>query len=215
MRLSLGIIALAAATQLQAAIPATPVMTVYQFNGPLTVPYYRAEGFSGAGSPAGSLTQGTSVIPCLVIRNGSPLTDSKGTPFVGFEIVVDPRKADRDSTASVSSARWRSASRLQVQNHHCGRGVQHVTRSTQPLCAEQAALLRPAAPRRKRRRHRRLRAWIAIVRAFHDSTQCDQANRSLSGRRGALEQAWEDFARANPRLGSANRSWPAPSTWTM
>ena len=47
----------------QAAIPATPVMTVYKFDGPATVPYYRADGFTGPGSPAGSLTQGTSVIP--------------------------------------------------------------------------------------------------------------------------------------------------------
>ena len=79
MRLTLGIIALAAAAQLQAAIPATPVMTVYEFNGPMTVPFYRADSIGG--SPAGYLTQGTSVIPCLVIRNGKPVTDSKGTPL--------------------------------------------------------------------------------------------------------------------------------------
>ena len=42
----------------QAAIPATPVMTLYKFNGPLQVPYYRI-GANGPGAKAGSLTQGT------------------------------------------------------------------------------------------------------------------------------------------------------------
>jgi len=65
-----------------AAIPATPVMTLYRFNGDLDIPYYSVDGFArgGAGSPAGYLAQGSSVIPCLVIRNGEPLTDSRGTP---------------------------------------------------------------------------------------------------------------------------------------
>ncbi|MEE4378865.1 MAG: hypothetical protein V2J55_15340, partial [Candidatus Competibacteraceae bacterium] len=82
-----------------AAIPATPVMTLYKFNGALDIPYYGVESFrrSGASSPAGTLTQGTSVIPCLVLSNGRPLTDSKGTPYVGFQIVVDSRRADRSA----------------------------------------------------------------------------------------------------------------------
>ena len=42
-----------------------------------------------------------------------------------------------------------------------------------------------------------------IVRAFHDSPQCEQANRSLVGRRGALENAWDAFIRSNGRLGSS------------
>jgi hypothetical protein len=32
-----------------------------------------------------------------------------------------------------------------------------------------------------------------IVRTFHNSAQCERANRSLIGRRGALQRAWEDF----------------------
>ncbi|MDX1386564.1 MAG: hypothetical protein R3257_03165, partial [bacterium] len=65
-----------------ANIPATPVMTLYRFNGALEIPYYEIETFqeTDPGSPAGTLSQGTSLIPCLVIRNGRPLTDRWGTP---------------------------------------------------------------------------------------------------------------------------------------
>lgn len=201
MRLPLGVIAIAAATQIQAAIPATPVMTVYKFNGPLTVPYYRAEGFTGAGSPAGSLTQGTSLIPCLVVRNGRPLTDSKGTPYVGFDIVVDPRKADRDSTERFKRA-VAERGRLQVQNHHCGPDVKHVTDVRNLYALEKAPFFDPP-------RHgagagiKGVSDLDRIVRAFHSSPQCEQANRSLVGRRGALEQAWDAFIRSNGRLGSS------------
>ena len=60
------------------AIPATPLMTVYEFNGPLEIPYYEIETFQRSGtssSRTGTLTQGTSVIPCLVVRGGQPLTE--------------------------------------------------------------------------------------------------------------------------------------------
>jgi hypothetical protein len=201
MRMPLGVLALVVATQLQAAIPATPVMTVYKFNGPLTVPYYRADGFTGAGSPAGSLTQGTSLIPCLVIRNGSPLTDSKGTPYVGFEVVVDPRKADRDATDRFKRT-VAERSRLEVQNHHCGPGVKYVTDVRNLYGLQKAPFFDP--PRSARGgEDRGTSALDRIVRTFHDSPQCEQANRSLVGRRGALERAWEEFIRANGRLGSS------------
>ncbi len=65
------------------------------------------------------------MIPCLVIRGGRPVTDSSGTPFVGFEIVVDPRNATPESTARVAEAIARRKT-LSVANHHCGPGVQHV-----------------------------------------------------------------------------------------
>jgi len=88
-------LALCLSSPIAAGIPATAVMTLYSFNGPLDLPYYDVDAFqrNGASSPAGRLAQGTSVIPCLVIRNGRPLTDSRGTPFVGFQIVVDSRTA--------------------------------------------------------------------------------------------------------------------------
>jgi hypothetical protein len=41
-----------------------------------------------------------------------------------------------------------------------------------------------------------------IVRAFHASPQCERANRSLTGRRTALERAWDGFIDSNSRLGS-------------
>ena len=54
------LIALLMSWQALAAIPATPVMTLYQFNGNLDIPYYRIETFQqiGPSSPAGTLPQG-------------------------------------------------------------------------------------------------------------------------------------------------------------
>ena len=197
MRLTLGIVALAAAAQLQAAIPATPVMTVYEFNGPMSVPYYRVDSIGR--SPAGSLTQGTSVIPCLVIRNGKPVTDSKGTPYVGFEIVVDPRKATRSDTERFKRA-VAERGRMQVRNHHCDPGVRNVINVRELYALEKAPFFDP--PRKGGGSPGGASELDRIVRAFHASPQCERANRSLTGRRGALEQAWDGFIDSNSRLGS-------------
>lgn len=74
-----------------AGIPATPVMTLYRFNSALDVPYYDVASFrkTGPSVPAGTLAQGTSLVPCLVVSGGQPLTDSQGIPYVGFQVVVD------------------------------------------------------------------------------------------------------------------------------
>jgi hypothetical protein len=184
----------------QAAIPATPVMTVYKFNGPFTVPYFSAEGFTGSGAPAGTLTQGTSIIPCLVIRDGKPLTDKQGTPFVGFEVLVDPRQATRADTERFKRKVAERAG-LQVQNHHCPSGVDKVIDVRQLYALKKAPFFDPP----------RSGQGVAveggssldrIVRAFHASPQCEAANRALTGRRAALASAWDGFIRANGRLGS-------------
>ena len=197
MRKLLGALALLAAASLaQAAIPAAPVMTVYEFNGPLTVPYYRADALGR--SPAGSLTQGTSVIPCLVIRGGEPVTDSNGTPYVGFEVVVDPRKATRSDTERFKRA-VAERKRIKVQNHHCEPGVDRVIDVRKLYALEKAPFFDPPG---RGGRSAGVTDLDRIVRAFHASPQCEQANRSLVGRRGALERAWEGFIGSNARLGS-------------
>lgn len=183
-----------------AAIPATPVMTIYKFNGPFTVPYYSASGTPGAGSPAGTLTQGTSVIPCLVIRDGKPLTDANGTPYVGFEVVVDPRRAGPADTDRFKRKVAERAA-MQVPNHHCAPGVQNVIDVRQLYALKKAPFFDPpragsgGAPGGTSDLDR-------IVRAFHASPQCESANRALTGRRAALASAWESFMRANGALGS-------------
>jgi hypothetical protein len=102
-------------------------MTLYRFNGPPTVPYYSVDSFQEKqpGKPAGTLAQGTSVVPCLVIRDGGPLTDKNGTPYVGFEIVVDSRSATYESTAIFKQVSDERA-KLVAKNHHCGPGVKFV-----------------------------------------------------------------------------------------
>ena len=205
MRRTLTLVALLLAGVAWADIPATRVMTLYQFNGPLEIPSYDVDRFqrSGPSSPAGHLTQGTSVIPCLVIRNGRPLTDASGTPYVGFEVVVDSRAATRASSRTFENAMAARAS-LRVANHHCDDDVRRVIDVRALHALKKGPFFDPprgrAAPAATGRPPGEL---DAIVRAYHDSPHCEDANRNLVGRRGNLEEAWERFIRDNAR------HWPA------
>ncbi|MBK1718343.1 hypothetical protein [Thiocystis violacea] len=203
MRNWLGALALLVSLDLMAAIPATPVMSVYEFNGPMEVPYYDADRFasSGTASRAGTLAQGTSLIPCLVIRDGVPLTDKSGTPYVGFEIVVDPRKATRASTEVFKRA-VAERKGLKVRNHHCPANVRHVISVGDLYALEKAPSFDP--PRSGGRRDTGGASELdRIVRAFHASSQCERVNERLTRRRPALEDAWSDFIAQRSDLGSA------------
>lgn len=180
------------------AIPATPVMTAYRFNGALDVPYYGVEDFARRGTrarAAGSLAQGTSVVPCLVMRGGKPLTDSKGTPYVGFEVVVDSRKATRESTDRFQAV-FAGRKQRQVQNHHCPKSVRWVTSVRNLYEMSKAPFFDP--PPSTPRAPRPASELDAIVRAFHGSRHCRGAQEKLIGRREALADAWSGFARENP-----------------
>ena len=198
MKIALFLLALQP-MQVWADIPATRVMTLYTFNGDLNVPYYTVDGFArrGASSPAGHLAQGSSLIPCLVIRNGKPLTNSKGTPFVGFEIVVDSRKATPASTDKFKRTVARRKS-MRVPNHHCGARVKHVMDVRKMYALTKAPFFDPprqgATPGDIGRAQGDL---DEIVRSFHASRQCGKANRNLIGRRAALRKAWDGFMAEN------------------
>jgi hypothetical protein len=177
-----------------ADIPATPVMTLYQFNGPLDMPYYTIESFleNGAKNPAGSLAQGTSIIPCLVIHDGKPLTDKSGTPYVGFEVVVDSRKATPASSEKFKETVAKRKS-MTVKNHHCGKDVKYVISTKKMFKLEKEPFFQS-----KGHGHRKkVKELDGIVRAFHNSPQCEEANRKLIGRRDALIHAWERFIDQN------------------
>jgi hypothetical protein len=196
MRKLLGASALLVAANLQAAIPATPVMTVYAFNGPLEVPYFNASDLSRAGT----LAQGTSLIPCLVIRDGDPLADKNGAPYVGFEIVVDPHTASRSSTDDFKRA-VAARKALKVKNHHCPSSVRHVIGIGALYALEKAPAFDP--PRTGGGRiESGLSELDRIVRAFHASSDCEGVNARLTGRRSALKRAWDDFIRDHAQLGS-------------
>ena len=180
-----------------AAIPATPVMTLYRFNGAVDVPYYRVEDFVRRGTkakPAGTLAQGTSVVPCLVIRGGKPVTDGKGTPYVGFEVVVDSRKASSESARRFREA-FDGRRDLRVRNHHCSPDVRHVIGIKNLYEMSKAPFFDP--PRRDAEAVRPGSQLDGIVRAFHESPACTSAQTPLIGRRAALADAWTSFARAN------------------
>jgi hypothetical protein len=198
MKKYLSVLAVLFSTQLWAGIPATPVMTLYKFNGDLQMPYYAIDDFArrGPASPAGRLTQGSSVIPCLVIRNGQPLTDSKGTPFVGFEVVVDSSKATPASTEAFKKVVAARQS-MMVPNHHCGPGVRYVldVRNLYPL--NKAPFFDPPGAGRKKSGAGGEGQLDQIVRAFHNSSLCEGANRNLVGRRSALSRAWSRFISDN------------------
>lgn len=195
-----GALALAATHPALAAIPATPVMTLYQFNGDLEIPYYEAQRFhsGGAAKPAGSLAQGTTLIPCLALRDGRPLTDASGTPYVGFEVIVDPRTATRADTARITEAIAQRKA-LSVSNHHCEAGEMFVINVRKLYAMEKVPFFDPprsndAVLDAEPGQSAAARGGAdAIVRAFHQSPQCAQANERLTGRRGSLLAAWLDF----------------------
>ena len=186
-------------------VPATPVMTFYKFNGPLDVPYYDADsvGRDGAGLPAGRLAQGSSVIPCLVMRGGQPLTDAKGTPYVGFDVVVDARTATAAATDRFKSTVAQRRA-MTVENHHCAPGTDRVidVRNLYPL--DKAPYFDPPPARLPPASTPVGRSQLdQIVRAFHNSPDCRDANAELMGRRYALQRSWEVFAQGN------RGRWPA------
>ncbi|HRX71632.1 MAG TPA: hypothetical protein P5329_10745 [Candidatus Competibacteraceae bacterium] len=189
-----------------ARIPATPVMTLYQFNGKLEVPYYDIESFakSGASRPAGYLAQGTSLIPCLVVRSGRPLTNRQGTPYVGFQIVVNSRTATPVDTEVFKTA-LQQRRNLKVTNHHCDAAVQHVISIQKMYALDKAPFFDPPLPTGVNRAipQRKYHSELdQIVQAFHNSTYCAAANRRLIGRRHALQHAWEQF------ISVQQHSWP-------
>jgi len=175
-------------------IPATPVMTLYKFNGKLDVPYYKIESFRkrGASSPAGTLAQGTSLIPCLVIRDGKPLTDGKGTPYVGFEVVVDSRKATPASTDKFKRT-FAKRKTMRVSNHHCDSDAKYVIDVRQMYALNKAPFFDPPGSGRTGSEKGAQGELDRIVRAFHNSSYCANANRKLIGRREALHSAWDRF----------------------
>lgn len=180
-----------------AKIPATPVMTLYRFNGDLDIPYYDANAFlqKGASSPAGTLAQGTSVIPCLVTKNGRPLTDNKGTPYVGFRIIVDARSATPAATEKFRNAYKQQEAKL-VNNHHCGKNTRHVLNVRNLYDLEKAPFFDP--PARIKQSIKPVPGRLdQIIRTFHNSPQCAKANQNLTRRRSALQQAWDRFIREN------------------
>ena len=177
-------------------------MTVYQFNGPATVPYYDVDRFlrQGATSPAGSLAQGTSVIPCLVIRGGKPVTDEQGTPFVGFETIVDATGATPASTLRFNEVAEQRAA-MTVPHHHCPDGTRHVVDVRRLAAIGKAPHFEPPTadgsfdPSTGASSPAGSRGELdAIVRAFHVSRYCIAANRRFIGRRESLQRAWTGFA---------------------
>lgn len=179
------------------AIPATRLLTLYQFNGALDVPFYDVDQFLRHGPirPAGSLAQGSSVIPCLVVRDGKPVTDTNGTPFVGFDIVINAKHATPDDTARFTAvAAQRKA--LTVAHHHCPPNTRYVLDVRKLYDLGKPPRFDPPRPSpvAKQKADGEL---DAIVRSFHASAFCAAANQQLIGRKAALERAWTDFSSAH------------------
>ena len=186
-------------TLAQAAIPATPVMTLYKFNGPLQVPTYRI-GANGPGARAGSLTQGTSIIPCLVVQNGRALTDAKGTPYVGFEIVVDSTKASGQAATATFKRTFAQRESMRVPNHHCAPNVREVISVRDLYALEKPPFFDPPGSGNQKAAEREGKSTLdQIVRSFHNSPQCAGVNKRLTGRRDRLASAWDSFIAKNGR----------------
>ncbi|MEN8176523.1 MAG: hypothetical protein ABFS23_12215, partial [Pseudomonadota bacterium] len=188
---ALLLLTLLSTSQVMANIPAAPVMTLYQFNGKPEIPYYSIESFQkkGAASPAGALSQGSSLIPCLVVRKGRPLTDRSGTPYVGFTLVLDAEKATPADTNKLKAAREERRT-MTVRNHHCEDSVRHVINARRLTTSQKTPFFDPPVTENETgQKDTTADGLDAIVRAFHNSPRCAAANRELVGRRAALERA--------------------------
>jgi len=183
-----------------AGVPATEVMTVYRFNGPLELPYYEvAEALrDGPRIPAGHLVQGTAVIPCLVLREGKPVTDASGTPWVGFDVVVDPPTATPESGRTFSDA-LATRRQLRVRNHHCPPGGPRPVIDVRTLHhLERPPFFEPPRPTAPHGQAEGAAGLLdSIVRAFHESSHCAEVNATLLRRRERLLTAWDRFSRAH------------------
>ncbi len=176
-----------------AAVPATPLMTLYQFNGPVEIPYFEI-GASGPGRRAGSLPQGTSVIPCLVVRNGRALTDGKGTPYVGFEVVVNPAKDSGTAATRTFERVFAERESMQVRNHHCAANVRHVLNVRDLYVLQKPPFYDPPGRGDPAAAERQGASELdQIVRVFHNSPDCVKVDAKALGRRARLEQAWDRF----------------------
>ena len=186
-------------SQAWAGIPATPVMTLYRFNGTLDIPYFEIESFQkkGTSSRAGTLAQGTSLIPCLVIRNEVPLTDAEGTPYVGFHIVVDSRTATPAATQKFREALHKRLS-MTVSHHHCESGVRHIIDIRNLFEMTKPPFFDPPASAHVTISGSQSQSELdQIIRSFHNSPDCTKVNLQLTQRRSALQKAWHQFARTN------------------
>ncbi len=137
-----------------------------------------------------------------MVRNGAPLTDASGAPYVGFEVVVDADRAGPDSTERFERIATQQKA-LRVANHVCTHKVRHVIDARRLFALDKAprfepppaaVSLKPLPPRSE---------IDAIVRAFHASPHCAEAGRRLTGRRAALDRAWRSFETEN------RGRWPA------
>ncbi len=185
-----------------ADVPAAPLMTVYRFNSAASVPYYDANRFArgGTNQPAGTLAQGTTIVPCLIIRDGRPLTDDGGTPYVGFEVVVDARDATPADSARFKQLVERRRA-LMVDNHHCPKNTPYVVDARVLAALGKAPSFDP--PRAATSATRDGGSVLdAIVRAFHESRECEIANSRLMERRESLQRAWDAF------IAESGRRWP-------
>ena len=199
MRKSFILFTLLIASTAWAGIPATPVMTVYRFNSALEVPYYDVDTFrkTGPSTSAGTLPQGASLVPCLVVNDGHPLTDSQGIPYVGFQMVVDPRTATPAAAEQFKTA-LKGRQSLTVANHHCDAGVKYVIDIRNLYTMGKAPAFDPPLPARPSNTATASKPrdeLDQIIRTFHNSTYCDSANQRLLERRNALQGAWSRFIR--------------------
>ncbi len=192
--------------QLLADIPATPVMTLYKFNGGTEIPYYRVDDVASSAKlqPAGTLAQGTAVIPCLVIRAGRPLTNRRGTPFVAFQVVMDPGAAT-PATADRFKQTVEQRQKMRVLNHHCEGDPKHVLDIRKLFAKRRTPFFEPPTTgdnALSKHTGGDDKALDGIVRAFHNSPQCRQANQKVTARRDSLRLAWDGFIADN------HRRWP-------
>ena len=124
------------------------------------------------------------------------MTDAHGTPYVGFEVVVDARSATPASAAHFAAVAAQRKE-MTVAHHHCAPEVAYVIDVRKLIASDKAPRFEPPPSNTIAAADQARGQLDAIVRAFHASRQCAAANDALMGRRQALRQAWDAFIAAN------------------
>jgi hypothetical protein len=120
--------------------------------------------------------QGTSLIPCLMIRNGEPLTDKDRARPMSASRSWSIRARRLSASTEVFKRAVAERKELQVRNHHCAASVRNVINVRELYALEKAPFFDPPRSGGRSGSAGGASELDRLVRAFHDSSECASVN---------------------------------------
>ncbi len=190
-----------------ARIPSAPLMTTTRSdNAQQGIPIFRIGVADSDESPKEtkeSLEVGSILATCIPLRKGQPILDKDGLPFLGYRILFDPRQASAKSSSLINEELHHIMAQ-KVLNHHCAASQLDVVQAKNLIGRAVAPWLQPVTkaipniqpPGRERPPSEKvgsLSKHDLLIREFHQSDECLNANKDTRNRRENLEEAWYRF----------------------